>query len=148
MGALIFPTVLLLLGLFWMYKERDMLRHGLRSYRWQRTEGRIIDTEDRTFLTPGVGRSGTSVGLAEYRETGYFYEYQVGRTRYVNDSDCFGSHVDKQTGRYLVGERVSVFYDPRDPSKSVLRRGLSVGIMAWTIPVVVGLVALIWILCT
>src|SRR5438552_2714912 len=142
------PVLTLILGFWWMYSERTLIRDGLRSYRWQRTKGRIIDREDRSFLVPGiVGSAGTGIGLVEYRETGYYFEYQVGMTRYVNNLYCFGVHLDKSVACYIVGDRVSVYFDPQNPRHSVLRRGMRLGTMISMVPAVVGAGGLIWRLC-
>jgi hypothetical protein len=141
------PLLLLPLGLWWMYSQRDLFRDGLRSYFWPRTKGRIIDKEDRSFVVPGIcGTAGTGIGLAEYRETGYFYEYEIGLTRYVGDTYCFGVHLDKALARYLVGERVKIYYNPNNPRESVLRRGLRLGTMASVIPFAAGMAYLVWLL--
>src|SRR4051812_34610984 len=143
----IIPYSFLLLGLYWMYSERDLFRDGLRSYRWRRTKGQIIDSEDCSFLVPGVvGIAGTGIGLVEYSEPTYLYLYQVGQTDYLGDTCCFGVHIDKVKARYMIGDDVSVYYDPNEPRRSVLRRGLQPGTMLSTVPVVVGATALISIL--
>jgi len=127
-----------------MYSERRLILDGLRSYSWHRAKGRIIDREDRSFFIPGiVGSAATGVGLVEYREAGYYYEYQVGMKRYVNDVYCFGVHIDKEVARYIVGDHVPVYFDPEDPRSSVLRRGVPLGTMISLVPVIVGAVALI-----
>ena len=145
MSIWLVPALSLLLGLWWMYSERSLILDGLRSYGWQCAKGRIIDREDRSFLIPGiVGSAATGVGLVEYRETGYYFEYQVGMTRFVNDVYCFGVHLDKAIARYIVGDHVVIYFDPRDPRRSVLRRGLRLGTMVSIVPVVVGAGLVIW----
>ena len=147
MVAGLIPLLLIPLGLWWMLSQRDLFQDGLRSYFWSQAKGRIIDREDRSFLGPGlVGTGGTGVGLVEYRETGHFYEYEVGSTRYVGDRYCFGVYLDKALARYIVGDRVKVYHNPKNPKESVLRRGLRLGTMASTIPFVAGIAYLIWLL--
>lgn len=140
-----FPLFVLAIGLIWVYSEKSLFFQGLRSLRWHRTKGRIIDSEDRSFFVPGiVGSAGTGVGLVRYPETGYYYEYQVGMTRYVNDTYCFGVHLDKSVAQYVIGDRVPVFFDPARPRNSVLRRGVPPGTMVSIVPVIVGLTLLLW----
>jgi hypothetical protein len=147
MVAGLIPLLLIPLGLWWMLSQRDLFQDGLRSYFWPQAKGRIIDREDRSFFGPGlVGGTATGVGLVEYRETGYFYEYEVGLTRYVGDMYCFGVHLDKALARYIVGDRVKVYYNPKNPREAVLRHGLRSGTMASTIPFVVGMAYLVWLL--
>jgi hypothetical protein len=147
-AAWLVPLLLLLGGVCWVYCERTLFVQGLRSLRWQRTKGRIIDQEDRSFLVPGiVGSAGTGIGLVQYLETGYYFEFQVGMTRYVNDTYCFGVHLDKAVGHYIVGDYVPVYFDPKNPRNSVLRRGVPPGTMISIVPVVIGLGVIIWRLC-
>ena len=107
----------------------------------------MIDREDRSFFAPGlVGSAATGVGLVHYRETGYIYEYEVGLTRYVGGLYCFGVYLDKSVARQIVGDRVKVYYNPRNPHEAVLRRGIRLGTLTSLVPVIVGSVALTWLL--
>jgi hypothetical protein len=148
MSLWIISTVSLILGLLWMYSERDLIWNGLHSYRWQHCKGRIIGTEDFSFLMPAiVGSSAAGVGVVEHHQRGYLYEYQVGLTRYVNDTYCFGVELDEANMYYIVGHHVTVYYDPANPACSVLHRGLQPGTMLSTLPVMIGAGMLIWLLC-
>lgn len=142
------PALILVIGLWWSYGNRKLIRDGILSYKWRTTKGRIIDKEDRSFLIPGFG--GGSAGIAtsecEYRETGYFYEYVVGMTRYVGDTYCFGVQIDKELARYIVGDYVTVWFDPTNPCRSVLKRGIAQGAAIPILLVLAGGGALIWIL--
>ena len=147
MIAWIVPLLVLVGGICWVYSARDLFVDGFRSYSWPHTSGRIIDQEDRSFFGPGlVGTARTGVGLVQYRETGYFYEYEVGLTRYVGGLYCFGAHIDKALARYVVGDLVKVYYNPKNPREAVLRRGVQLGTWLSIVPVLVGLVSLTWIL--
>ena len=84
--------------------------------------------------------------MVHYRETGYFYEYQVGLTRHVGGLYCFGVCLDKSVARHLIGERVKVYYNPGDPREAVLRRGVQLGTMVSVVPVITGLISLTWVL--
>jgi hypothetical protein len=137
------PLVMFAAGLYWVYSQRDLFRNGVRTYFWRETTGRVIDEEDRSFFVPGiVGTAGTGVGLVQYRETGYFYEYQVGLNRYVGDLFCFGVHLDKSLARHVVGDRVKVYYNPDNPHEAVLRRGVRSGALISFIPVAIGAIFL------
>jgi hypothetical protein len=143
-----FPAAVVIVGLIWVASERTLWVEGLRSLGWPRAKGRIIDSEDRSFLGPGlVGSAATGVGVVKYPETAYYYEYQVGMSRYINDLYCFGVYLDKSAARYVVGDRVQVFFDPNNPKVSVLRRGVPVGTMISAVPVLVGAVFLVFRLC-
>jgi hypothetical protein len=146
--AWLVPLFLLVVGLCWVYSQRGLFLQGLRSLRWHRTNGRIIDREDRSFSVPGlVGFAATGVGLAKYRETGHYFEYEVGMTRYVNDMHSFGVHLDKATARYTLGDHIPVYFDPENPRNSVLHRGLPPGVVISLVPAIVGAGFLIWRIC-
>ena len=59
------------------------------------------------------------------------YRYVVGGRERTGDRVCFGdglgvswrSSAERRAGRYPVGRKVSVFYDPEEPDVSVLEPG-------------------------
>jgi hypothetical protein len=40
---------------------------------------------------------------------------------------CFGGWAERATAAYLIGTKVSVYYDPKRPEVAVLRRGVQFG---------------------
>jgi len=143
----ILSALLLLFGLWVTYGSRDLLLNGLRSYWWPKTKGKIIKAEDQSFFGPGLaGSAATEVVSVRYPETGYYYEYQVGLTRYTGDTYCFGVHIDKEPACYLIGDHVTVYHDPIDPKRAVLRRGVQLGTLFGPMVVAVGVGYSVWIL--
>ncbi|HEX7242873.1 MAG TPA: DUF3592 domain-containing protein [Longimicrobiaceae bacterium] len=104
------------------------LRRGLRTYSWARAEGRVV----RSL----VGRETESTGegtLDSYRaEVRYRYEAAgAPRTGSAVHADDRGSPsrtgAERKAARYPEGARVAVFYDPADPDRAVLERGVGPG---------------------
>ena len=95
--------------------------------------------------THGVSRSISSTFVS--------YEYRVGGERYTGDRAAYGSNGDLNEriarGRLEPGSPIQVHYDPDQPSRSVLVRGVQASTL-WTGGLVAALVALAsWLLvCT
>lgn len=112
------------LGVWVLYGARDLIRLSLASYRWRFTEGVIVDSYDDSFNIPGLDRWNSSVVSVIYKETAYVYAYQVDGQTYRSNVYCFGAHAEQELADFLVGSKVRVYYDPHDPQRAVLRRGL------------------------
>jgi hypothetical protein len=112
------------LGIWVLFSSRDLIRQALASYRWMDTEGTIIDSSDDSFIAPGIDRTSTGIVPVTYKETAHVYEYHVEGRTYHCSTYCFGAHVDLAEAAFLIGSKVRVYYDPRDPRRAVLKRGL------------------------
>ena len=122
---LIGPVVLSGVGLATAALEWPILREGLRSMRWPSVRGRVTSSEFKDG--PFSGRyirttTGRALVTYQYEVNGH----EVTGTRvFVGDQD-FGSAYEAQrrTRHYYPGVSVAVYYDPREPSQSVLERGV------------------------
>ena len=103
---------------------------AVRTGRWLAVDGRIVHA--------GVSGSGTDVPYdgaraLKWANAHIHYEYAVNGCRYQSERVNFTGHSFDSaiaTGlRYNVGETVTVWYDPFEPSESVLDR--DVGIVPW-----------------
>jgi len=45
-----------------------------------------------------------------------------------------------------VGERVTVFYDPRDPGQAVLKRGVTFGALFGLVLIFIGCIDAVWLM--
>src|SRR5205809_920284 len=82
--------------------------------------GDAVDSLRSAFGKPhDVG--GTS---RRHRAPRIWYEYQVEGRRYRSSTYCFGVHVERAEAAFLIGSKVRVYYDPKDPQRAVLKRGL------------------------
>lgn len=113
-------------GIFLAWIDRRDLILALRSYWWSKTEGRICQLRDGSFVIDGHNPH-TPTSSVKYTESAFVYEFRIDGVRFQGTRVAFGGHVDRLGFNYLLGNRVLVFYDQEDPSRSVLRRGLGFG---------------------
>ena len=104
--------------------EWRTILEAARSRRWPRVQGRVISAEFQkapasgVFMRPAKGRAAIS----------YRFELngleRSGNRVFVGD-DRFGSayEAQKRTRHYYPGVSVDVYYDPQDPSRTVLETG-------------------------
>jgi hypothetical protein len=81
---------LIVCGVWLLCSTRDLIRLGLASYKWSKTEGTIVDSQDNSFTIEGIDRTSTGVVPVEYKETAHLYEYVVDGRTYRSSSYCFG----------------------------------------------------------
>ena len=133
--AILVFVALLGVGAWLLYGARDLIRLGLSSYKWQKTEGTIIDSRDNSFTIAGIDRTSTGVVPVEYKETVHDYVYEVAGQIYRCSTYCFGGWADSAGAAYLIGTKVPVYYDPKHPEVAVLRRGLQFGAVFGLVPI-------------
>ena len=143
--AVIFFVALLGIGAWLHYGHRDLIRLGLSSYKWQKTEGTILDSRDDSFSIPGIDRTSTGVVPVEYKETVYDYVYEVAGKMYWCNTYSFGGWADRACAAYLIGTKVPVYYDPKHPEVAVLRRGLQPGAVFGLIPIGAAVFWFLWL---
>lgn len=116
------------------------VRRGHASLRWPRAEGRILSNEDAVAISRDV-----LTGPQTEQMPVVMYEYSVEEQVYRGNTLCEPGPASLlrmlREDELRPGQRVSVSYDPRRHSASVLYPGASIG--AWF--AVAGAVALfIW----
>lgn len=141
MVAAIGSVVLISFGAWLLYSSRDLIRLGLASYKWPKTEGTIIDSRDDSFIIDGIDRN-QGVGPVKYKETVHDYVYEVAGTMYKGKTYCFGGHAENAGAAYLIGTKVPVYYDPKNPESAVLRPGLQLSVL---VGLVVSGMGLAWL---
>jgi hypothetical protein len=137
------PWVLVIIGLALFYYERKSIGLGIRSYSWQSVTGHLVQQDHE--LCDVVERVSTQ-GLARVSRSlpVYWYEYEVGEKTYRGNRYSFGSILDTLIPKYVVGQKLNIFYDPNNPSEAVLQRGLALGSLIGLFPII-GAV-LFWLL--
>lgn len=122
-GLTFFIFLLVGSGLSWW--GWNILQDAKASASWPKAQSVI--TESR------VRHSRDSDGGNSYQPK-ISYEYSVKNLNYKNQTIKFGensysNHSDAEyyVSRYPIGQRVSVFYDPKRPDKSVLEPGVTSG---------------------
>jgi uncharacterized protein DUF3592 len=113
-------------GLLNMGLQWPLLREAVRSARWPMVKGRVTASEfqegplEGRYIRTTTGRAAVT------------YQYELngreltGDRIFVGDEE-FGSayQAQKRTRHYYPGVAVDVFYDPADPSLTVLETGLT-----------------------
>jgi hypothetical protein len=119
--------IIALLGLTALYLLRQYIswfRYARACRKWPHVTGRITaapdsDDSDSTIPRPRFGR-----GMPEIR-----YSYLVDGKEYEGYNVSFDPEIRRNAAllrrlseHYEVGEEVAVFYDPKNPGVSVLKR--------------------------
>jgi hypothetical protein len=80
------PIILIVVLLGWgawlFYDARDLIRLGVSSCWWPRTEGTIIDSRDNSFTIPGLDNTGSGIVPVRYEERVHEYMCEVGGGQY------------------------------------------------------------------
>jgi hypothetical protein len=124
---------------------------GIKSRRWSAVEGEILSSEVIEWLSePGSAGEFYDRGGAKCYAPEIFYKYTI------KNSDYYSNRIDARevTGgdqgikrslrfvnKYYPGKKVSIYYDPNNPERSVLESGITLGAVFY-IEAVTGFVAL------
>lgn len=127
------------------------IRRGLRTYAWARAEGRVVRS------TVGRETEATGEGTVDRYHAEVRYRYEAAgaaREGSAVHADDRGSpsrgRAERWAARYPQGARVAVFYDPADPDRAVLERGVGSGpfwLLAWGGLFLLGGFYLVRVLC-
>jgi hypothetical protein len=94
-----------------------------RAKAWLQTQGKITRSQLAVRRPPAGSEIGTAVNVPDIA-----YAFSVAGQSYrgqrVSLGDISGSFAEEAVRRYPVGAKVTVYYDPRDPTDCVLERGL------------------------
>jgi hypothetical protein len=96
---------------------------ALNSRNWPETSGTVTQSELRNRL------AGTSEGEKTISTYTIAYEYTVRGNKYTGSTVAFGKLISPEAavGKYRPGKNITVFYDAKRPSKSVLEPGSNMG---------------------
>lgn len=119
-------VILTVLGLFFLARGLPGLFQALAALGWRRTDGQILGAGTLGYTAAaggGHGRTRMVRGAVSYR---YRYEGH----EYLGSRMSFGTPIGLNpalaslsgASRYEAGQAVTVFVDPKDPSRAVLRR--------------------------
>ena len=130
--------ILSALGIYLATQATKNMAKAAASENWQATDGQILESG---FTVRGVRRS-RQAATVNVR-----YNYQVGDSSYVGSTLSFEKQdsfrpasAEKILKPFPSGASCKVYYDPKEPSKSVLIKG---GRSGNTINLVVGLLMLV-----
>ena len=119
----------------------EKIKKAHLSTLWPSSEGKIIssEVESKTSSTRGVGHGYSTSYFANIA-----YEYSVGGKKYTYKRISYGDYgssdrvrTERIINSYSKDEMVRVYYNPADPSESVLERGAS---LPTYIPLGIGII--------
>ncbi|QPJ61359.1 MAG: DUF3592 domain-containing protein [Candidatus Nitronauta litoralis] len=123
-------------------------REVQRAMAWARADGEITKSKIVMKDSQAGMNSPNKTFKAEI-----IYKYTAGKRSYRNSRICLGGQLqlslrgkaEDYCGRYPVGQTVSVYYDPDNPSDSCLERREETSIMYLVIGVVFAIVGIFFI---
>lgn len=113
--------MMLAFSLLWLGWDAWRLAAGLRSCDWPSTRGTIVDAQVWQYRSAKYGTRIYAPCLT--------YRYSVAGQTYPGGPGVFGktSRPEKILCPYPPGQAITVYYDPRHPERSRLRRGNRTG---------------------
>jgi hypothetical protein len=120
----LFPWGVPVLLMVMLIIDRRRLCDGWASRRWLPCQAIILQIQDTTSYMDTVSQSrGGGVNRLEGRA--YRYRYEVNGTPYESMRYSF-EHEPREDLRALeVDQQITVYYDPTQPRRAVIRRGLT-----------------------
>lgn len=122
-GAVIFAVFAYL-----TYADRSTILIAWRSRNWSPATAEVVDMENNSFEIPSIGKY-SSARSTRYVESQYTFKFDVKEVTYTSTCYSFGGHID-QYGSFSVGDSVTIYYDPADPHRAVVKRSLSSSILS------------------
>src|SRR5690349_15435569 len=119
---LVGPAIALAYCSSFFLSEARMLGYGLKTRGWATTEGTILHATIRTGQAPVSRRRGTTF----FKYPDVVYRYRVGSQDYHGSHLGYGGRWSPYslTSPWDVGQRVSIAYDPDNPTDAVLQAGI------------------------
>ena len=123
-----FVVAFSLFALFILMMARAMRQQTMEAKSWKETSGRIMsadfDTFEKLTMVDNVSRKVTT------NQPNIVYGYEVDGHAYQSNRIAFGGKTQSTSkrlvggslARYKVGDAVTVYYDPANPSEAVLER--------------------------
>jgi hypothetical protein len=116
----------IVLGLFFLFRGLPGLFRAVAALGWARAEGQILGAGTLGY----TGRAGGGHGRTRMVRGAVSYRYAYEGREYVGDRLSFGTPIGLNpalaslagASRYEAGQTVTVFVDPKEPSRAVLRR--------------------------
>ncbi len=121
----LFAFLFLILGLWALLAGMSMGIEGWQAEKWPQADGRIILSRVQEWRAPGKIRIARLCLDMDYL---YMVDDKIFEGHRLNSGwRCFASedHIRQILKRYPTGREVKVFYNPKNPGKSLLEPGIS-----------------------
>jgi hypothetical protein len=121
---LVAPVVFLVYTLSFLTRELHLLIYGLRTRGWCTAEGTVLHSEIRAGWMP-INLAG---GWSRLYQPSVIYRYTVaGKELHGSQLGYSGgwSPLRWSADYWKAGDHVQISYDPANPSRAVLQRGVS-----------------------
>ncbi len=139
---LTFCAVLFLVFGVMTFFDRERLLDAWSSRKWLPTCAIVTEVRDKTHLLDSVSQyHGSSVSSVESRQ--YYYRYEVDGVTHESTRFSFDAESRNNMPYWEVGDEITIYYDPANPRRATIRRGLTM--MSLWIPLA-ALGALIYVL--
>lgn len=117
-----------LFALFTLMMARAVRQQSREAKDWKETSGTIVSADIDTFEAPTTVDNIPRTVITN--QANIVYGYEVGGNAYQSNRIAFGGKTQSTSkrlvggalGRYKVGDRVTVYYDPANPAEAVLER--------------------------
>lgn len=120
----LFPWGLTVFFVMLLFIDRRRLLDGWSSQRWKPVKATIMDIRDDTsFMRTESQYRGSGVARLESRV--YRYRYEVDGVMYESMRYSFEHEPREEMWLFESGQEITVFHDPADPRRAVIRRGLT-----------------------
>ena len=126
LGKLMLPFLAAAFGVYLLWTGTAQIVNSIRSRTWPSAPGEVLSS--RVEVSPSYQQSSSTSRNRAHYTAKVRYAYMVNGRRFTNDvitwrdQSTGGSEAEQLVGRYPAGRKVSVFYDPDNPTTAVLEQ--------------------------
>lgn len=129
----IFPLIFVVAGIAGLYFGVKAISKAKESLDWPAVKGKIISSSvERSTRRESTRRSKGRSRTRIYYHANISYEYSVDGKDYEGSQVRFGGTSSQNSGRvnsivkeFPAGKEISVYYEPENPSESILIKGVN-----------------------
>jgi hypothetical protein len=129
-------TIIAFFG-FLTFRDWPTIRIAWQSRRWLPAPATVMDMKDHSFVIDSVNKYSAAT-TTKYVESEFMFRYTVNEVSHTSNCYSFGGHVDQLDAPFAVGNVTTIYYDPHDPSRAVVKRGLSISILSAPLLTILG----------
>ena len=109
-------------------KERESLLMAWASRHWRPVTGTITAIADGSFSIDSASQY-TTASRTKYPEDMLTVTYKIDGHMFITTNYSFGGHCDQPFALHRVGDHLTVYYDPKDHRRAVIRKGVPVSLL-------------------